>query len=103
VDVDGLLAIAETLAPPGGVERGRVTSDGAAGITWLTPEALDALQAHYSGVAVDGGYDVLLDTETGGIQSWVFGGLPQGPVNASIQVTPMPGEGHLVMVTITPA
>ena len=101
--VDDLLAVAETLAPLGGIERNRLTSDGSAAIHWNTPESLEALQSHYASLARDGGFRVLVDAETGGIQSWVFGGLRQAFVNASVQVTPMPGEGHLVAVTISPA
>lgn len=100
---EGLIAIAESLAPPDGTESGRNASDGAAGITWFTPRSLPELQAHYDRMASDVGLRTLLDSQTGTIQSWVFAGLPQGPVNASIQVTPAGDGRNRVMVTISPA
>lgn len=100
--IDDLLAVAESLIPPGGLERGRTTSDGAVAIRWLTPEAMDDLRVHYERAAADGGLSTLVDATAGGVQSWVFGDGSRG-VNVSIQVAPMPGEGHLVSVTVTPA
>jgi len=100
---DDLLAIAESLAPPEGDESGRNANDGSAGIIWFTPRSLEELQAHYEGLADAGGYRALVDSQAGAIQSWVFAGVSGGSVNASIQVTPAPGVGNRVQVTISPA
>lgn len=95
-----VLAFAESLVPPGGVERARITDDGTTQLRWSTAEPVEAVEAHYE--AMDRDLGLVLAGSVAGATSWVFVMRDGVPANGSIQLTPTGAEEVLVTVTLDP-
>lgn len=93
-----VLAFAESLAPPDGVERARMTNDGTTQLRWSTAEPIEAVEAHYEAMARDLG--LVLAGSVAGAASWVFVMRDGVPANGSIQLTPTGAEEVIVTVTV---